>query len=651
MPVLRLLSTLQDSVTKVVQPSVHDSITFQAPPPLPGGPATVARFLLNTVPQWLQITGVIVGAVVAVVLVVLALRHWRAVLAWFSAKSGSWKTAFAGVVVMAIGVSAYAGVKTWTFMMHDNAFCSGCHVMNTPFQKFGAAENKHAKLLCHDCHQQSIFASMKELYVWVSDRPEKIPPHPNNVPNAVCAQCHIKRNADSTWKRVSATAGHQVHLNGKSPLFKELECIVCHAREVHRFKAVDKTCGQSGCHDKVRIQLGTMSNQTDLHCVTCHQFTQVAVEANPIDSARAGLTPQQTQCFSCHAMKRRLANFDPKDEPHKNAVCGTCHNPHVQTTMFGAYQSCATSSCHAKSDTLTAMHRGLKNHALENCGACHVAHTWKARAKDCKSCHQDIERDRTRTRRGGVRLSELTPQPNARRGIARPTSWTGGHRNVRRVRVSARHGTPRPVIRQVAFRPQVAADTATFSHRRHRTLACTSCHNSSETHGAVTVVRREQCQSCHHANDARGAKCVTCHSSQAKAASHAVTVPMHVASLPAKDRTLTFQHNEHGRLECATCHTTDLNRRVEKDCTSCHEDHHAAERRCASCHADARPTHTREVHLTGCAGAGCHLATLGAVTQPVRSVCLACHAAQASHKPGQDCAPCHLASWPHGNGR
>jgi hypothetical protein len=380
----------------------------------------------------------------------------------------------------------------------------------------------------------------------------------------------------------------------------------------------------------------------------------VAVEANPVDSARAGLTPQQQQCFSCHEMKQRMASFDPKDEPHKDAVCGTCHNPHAQTTMFGAYQSCATAGCHTQSDTLTAMHRGLKDHALENCGACHVSHTWKARAKDCKSCHQDIERDRTKTRRGGVRLSGLSLPPNGPSGIARPAAWTGEHRNVRRVRVSTRHGTPRTPVRQVAFRPnppKVAADTATFSHRRHRSLACTSCHNSSETHGALTVVRREQCQSCHHANDAQGAKCVTCHTSQAIAPPHATAVRMQVAALVAKDRSLTFTHNEHGRLECNACHSTGVNRKVEKTCLSCHTDHHAAERRCASCHSDGKATHTRDVHLTGCAGSGCHQSLAGASAQPVRNVCLACHAAQANHKPGQDCSTCHLGNWTRGDGK
>ncbi|MEP7347825.1 MAG: hypothetical protein ABI877_21320, partial [Gemmatimonadaceae bacterium] len=496
------------------------------------------------------------------------------------------------------------------------------------------------------------FASSKELYVWVLDRPEKIPPHANNVPNKVCANCHEQRDADSTWKRVIATAGHQVHLNGKSPLFKELECIACHAREVHRFKADDRTCGQAGCHANKQIQLGMMANQTDLHCVTCHVFTAPVAEGGVVDSAKAVLIPKQKECFSCHEMNKRLATFDPEDEPHK-AGCGSCHNPHTQTTPFGAFQSCATSQCHAKADTLTAMHRSMPNHQLDNCGACHVAHTWKARATDCRSCHQDIDRDKTQTRRGKLRLSEAQPPPNVDEAIARAVSWSGPPNilSARRVWVSIRHGTRRPQLTPVAFAsPRVAADTATFSHRRHRTVTCTTCHGTGEAHGSVRITRREQCQSCHHANDERGAKCETCHEGQAARPGHAVVVPMHVDSKPVSDRTLTFAHSEHAKLECNSCHTADVSRRVEKTCTSCHEAHHAAERQCSSCHADAQATHTRAVHLTGCAASGCHVAPPGASASPIRNVCLACHSAQLNHKPGGDCSTCHLGNWSHSSG-
>lgn len=638
-----MLPVLTLQVAGAAATQAGDSVTYGPPPPLPGGPATVARFLLNAVPQWVQIGGVILGALVAIVVVTWGVTHWRSVLAWLGKKSRPWKMSVAGVVVVVAGVVSFAGFKTWHFMMHDNAFCSGCHVMNTPFQKFGSSDSKHARLLCHDCHQQSIFASMKELYVWVLDRPEKIPAHANNVPNRVCETCHEQPNPDSTWKHIAATAGHQVHLNPRSPVFKQIECIVCHATEVHRFKTADRTCGQAGCHDKLPVQLGRMANQSDLHCATCHKFTVAALATNPVDSAKVALTPTEKECFSCHQMKQRIGTFDPDSEPH-GAVCGTCHNPHTQTTTFGAFQSCATAQCHAQADTLTAMHRGLGDHKLDNCGACHVAHSWKARATDCRSCHRDIDLDKTRTRRGRIRLSLALPDEPVR---ATPALWLGANPTPARVRPAIRHGTRSPTVRQArspASFPQVAADTATFSHRRHRQLACTDCHDSKGGHGTLTIVRSSQCRACHHANDARGATCETCH--RAPPVPVRTTVAMRFADKAPVDRQLPFAHERHTPLKCPACHSTDIDRTVVKGCTDCHASHHTLRRDCSTCHRDARASHTTAVHLTGCGGSGCHASTSAAVLKPARPVCLTCHTAQAAHKPGRECSSCHLTSWP-----
>jgi hypothetical protein len=84
---------------------------------------------------------------------------------------------------------------------------------------------------------------------------------------------------------------------------------------------------------------------------------------------------------------------------------------------------------------------------------------------------------------------------------------------------------------------------------------------------------------------------------------------------------------------------------VEKTCASCHADHHAATRSCTSCHPSARATHTRELHVAGCAGSGCHVRETTAAVTPARAVCLSCHQEQVAHKPGRECAPCHLSAW------
>jgi hypothetical protein len=636
-----------------------DSISVESPLPSPA--LQVVRFLFNTVPQWIQIAGVFIAAAVALVLAFLAWRHRVAVGAWFGAKSRAWKMGFAAIALVVIGGIGFAGTWSWNYMMHDNEFCAGCHIMDEPFQRFGSSE--HTKLGCHDCHRQSIFASMKELYVQVTERPDKIPAHAA-VPNVICSECHIQRDPDSTWQRVSATAGHQVHLNPRSPVMSMVQCVTCHGQEVHRFKPVRETCAQSGCHDNQRVELGEMGAQTDLHCVVCHEFTTGATEGTPIDTARTALVPGDEQCLGCHEMREKLGKFAPEDEPH-GGRCGTCHNPHVQTTPKGAFESCATSQCHARSDTLTAMHRSLGQHRLQTCGACHGAHTWRANAVDCRSCHTGIRDPAVRTRPpgGASGLPSDEPLPSGRDLVAPsphrsgedltlvPASW----RADRQAGVAM---SPRPAGRlrwrsepsPDALTPGAAPGQATqarFEHARHESLSCTTCHSTRSGHGDLKVSVARDCQGCHHGNTATARNCVRCHAAGEIGAVRQVATTFALAVWPQpRSRSLAFAHERHARIECGACHADTRQREVPRDCASCHGDHHTPERDCASCHPPSRDTHTRALHLAGCAAAGCHERESGAAVSPVRATCLACHAEQRDHKPNRECAPCHLSAWP-----
>lgn len=665
-----------------------DSIAVASPLPSPA--LTVVRFLFNTVPQWVQIGGVFVGAAVALVLAFLAWKHRVALGGWFGAKSRAWKMGFAAILLVLVAGAGFAGTWSWNYMMHDNEFCAGCHIMGEPFQRFGTSE--HAKLKCHDCHRQSIFASMKELYVQVTERPDRIPAH-RTVPNVICSECHIQRDPDSTWQRISATAGHQVHLNPRSPVMSKLECTTCHGQEVHRFRPVSETCAQSGCHDDVKVELGTMAQQTDLHCTVCHEFTVSATEGNPIDSSRAALTPSDQQCLGCHEMRERMGRFQPENEPH-DAKCGTCHNPHAQTTPGGAFQSCATSGCHAQSDTLTAMHRNLGRHRLQTCGACHGAHTWKADAVDCRSCHTGISDPAVRTRpprdaphgaqgggpgaalaipSGHPRIGEasevsppllrgrdvVVPGPHARAGMVvelLPATMRGDRQaGAALLPLPAGRERWRGQPEALALIPQGARpqqrDTAKFQHARHESVSCTTCHSTQAGHGALRQVARD-CQGCHHGNTATGRNCASCHTAAEIGPPRDIATPFALSVWPQpRTRTLGFAHERHARLDCAGCHAEGRIHTVQRTCESCHADHHVAQATCASCHPASRATHTVAVHATGCATSGCHERERGIAVSPVRATCLACHAEQRDHMPGRECAPCHLSAWVAPGGR
>jgi nitrate/TMAO reductase-like tetraheme cytochrome c subunit len=640
-----------------------DSVVVESP--LPSAATAVAKFLFNSVPQWVQIAGVVVALVVFVFLVVLVWRRRREIGGWLGARSRGWKLGMSAIVLLAIGGVGFAGLRTWNYMMHDNQFCTSCHVMDVPFRRFTASE--HSKLGCHDCHRQGMMDNVKELYVWVLERPEEIPAHAP-VPNSICAECHIQNDPDSTWKRIVATAGHAVHLNPASPAMRTMECVTCHGQEVHRFKPAETTCAQSGCHDNVQIQLGRMSGQTTLHCSTCHVFTAAAAETDSTRSARGALVPNQDQCLECHEMREQMRNFAPEGEPH-DAVCGTCHNPHTQTTTAGAFQSCATSGCHARSDTLTAMHRGLTGrHKLETCGACHSAHTWKTAGTRCESCHSGIRDPAVQVRpprSSDAAAADAGSSPSVHATPVRlmPASWTP-EREAGAVfaphnagRVQRRRTTiTSPTVRPIAARPheaphaplrqrQARDTTSRFEHAQHRPVNCTTCHSTQVEHGGLNRTAR-RCTACHHADNRIGRDCARCHQAAELTQSYPAAMTLQLSVKPSPTtRTLSFAHETHAKVSCADCHGQDLSRSVEKTCASCHTDHHEATRDCASCHPAARSTHTRAVHLTGCGGSGCHYREATAATSTARNVCLACHAELKEHKPGGDCSTCHLTNW------
>jgi hypothetical protein len=257
--------------------------------------------------------------------------------------------------------------------------------MGPSFIRF--TESEHSQLECHDCHQQPVSASMRQLYLWVAERPEEIGEHAP-VATEVCARCHIQDDPEETWEAIVATQGHSVHLTSDSSALAEVQCVTCHGVEVHRFAPVEATCGQSGCHaaEGTRVALGAMSGaETSFHCVTCHRF------AAPLEgdsaAARAGaLMPSVDDCGGCHDMEPLVAEFASMSDPHE-AVCGMCHNPHDQTLPESAFATCATAGCHEAPETLTPFHRGLDAGVVDDCSSCHSAHAWVVDGDDCGACH------------------------------------------------------------------------------------------------------------------------------------------------------------------------------------------------------------------------------------------------------------------------
>ncbi len=677
-----------------------DSVSLQRPP-LPGGLADVVRRLFDA-PQVLQIGGAVVGVLILVGLVAIAWWQRAELMAWFTLRSR--RTVLIAGAVAAVFVVAFGWVslRSWNYMMHDNDFCSGCHVMAPAWQKFQTT--KHAQLQCHQCHQQSIFASARQLVLWVADRPGQIPTH-SKVPNERCIACHVR--GDSTrWKQIAATEGHRLHL--ESPRLPGLQCVRCHGFSVHQFVPTDMTCGQAGCHEGIRIRLGKMSNVTTLHCAMCHVFTRRAAAPMSVrDSVRRWLTPTRVECFACHAMQKLMVDQQLAHDPH-GAVCGACHNPHTQTAPVQAERSCTNAACHARADTLTAAHRGLPPGALASCVSCHRPHSWETGGKgDCANCHGNIFQQGGRG--PAARVSQLppampwgrvyarlvfalhAPDPVAAfaRGAAPTPAWTRPTAGRSAPPAALARGGPRwawPIVWRAtpaALRPQ-PADTPPpkpapkpaqelakpaapepragpvpapltapsapaptsgpyrgFSHALHRNVACTSCHSMTTAHGALLIHSVEDCLRCHHGPAQRSA-CTGCHppATLPQNAARSVTVSTSVAPAPST-RTLPFSHAAHPGVACRDCHQGPPTYRTLATCTSCHASHHTPARQCRVCHTgDVQAAHGGGAHLT-CGGAGCHRDPAVAALAWSRPVCLACHANMVNHNPGLACERCH----------
>lgn len=614
------------------------------------GPGWLDEFMhwaLNNVPQAVQMAG---GPVVlAILAVVAALVIWKlnAISSWWRNAGPQLKAGIYALVGVAFASFLIMGGWVWNYVQHDNEFCNSCHVMHEPFERF--TQSEHAELGCHDCHQASILASANQLHMWVLNRPDEVGPHAP-VAREVCVQCHVTEDPDSTWQRISATAGHRIHLEADTSALADVTCVTCHGEEVHRFLPADETCGQSGCHasDKTQVVLGDMAGQTGFHCITCHQFTAPVAETSPLDTVRQALVPGLENCASCHQMESVLVGFQPDVDPH-DAVCGTCHDPHTQERPEEAKEKCAL--CHAPAD-LSGFHQGFATNVVKDCAGCHVAHTFRVEGSDCLACHADIL--------GGA------PTTGPRRQTSAPISL-GPHKNVTALTglepppppvmlVGSSHASPglnRAVIEQylaertrAMTRPVSLAHGGSqrqqkgFDHRAHRDLECTTCHSMERSHGELTLQSRRQCSECHHTRPVVDRGCQSCHRALGE---RAIPVSMRLRAWEgARTRELPFDHGKHAALACSTCHAGGPRMEPGRACADCHDEHHEAGRDCAACHRKPPETaHTIAIHTQGCAGSSCHGVDSYAEMTVGRNTCLACHQDLEEHRPGRACAACH----------
>ena len=614
-------------------------------PPLPGGVAQLFRTMFNA-PAWVWVTLIVVSIVTAAVVGRLAWRNRVALRTWLTGQHRAAKYAMGGAIVLVVGVVALTGAASWNYMQHENAFCSSCHVMEGPWNKFAVDAGKHSKLECHNCHQQSIYASTRQLVLWVANRPGEIPKHAK-VPNDRCETCH-NTDKDELWTRVKQTAGHRTHLESDSSALAKVMCVTCHGEEVHAFIPAKETCGSSGCHEGLKITLGKMAAQTALHCNQCHQFTAEVPRLATRDSAAGTMRPGKPQCLGCHEMQRVLTGYIPEREPHQS-VCGTCHNPHKQDTPQDAGKSCTTSGCHANWRE-TPFHTGTSHRKVSaDCLTCHQPHAAKVDPSDCVTCHAEV---RQRSLERGRRLQPPLPFDTTRAlrvGSVQPDTSTEAP--TRGKGDAPPPDTPPPDAPPPAGSERTTADT--FPHRRHTSLSCIACHVSpnAQRGGRLTFERPRGCTICHHqapqTND-----CSRCHAATGLAVSRTLDIGVTTQGKTPRMRPVLFAHPTHADRRCVECHATAVSlapTTPARECKSCHGDHHTAARRCADCHTTPvlRTSHASDVRASHQRCDACHAASVVARLTPDRSFCLTCHALEQSrHYVARECTACHMLTSP-----
>ncbi len=638
------LSTARDSLAGAAG-AVHDTLSRA---PLPGGISAFFRFLFQ-VPQWVQIVGAVLAVGVAAWILVLLWRHRAGILGWLASRSRGLKTGLATGVLGVVVLASFLGVKSWNFMQHDNGFCTGCHIMERPFRRFAAGAGKHENLKCHDCHQQSIFASGRQLVLWVAERPDRIGAHAP-VPNSRCESCHQVTGGREIFQHVRRLAGHRVHFESDSAALKGLTCVKCHGAEVHKFLPSTRSCQQSGCHQQQPIKLSHMTKLPEISCVTCHAFRADLPGLATRDSAVHALVPARTQCQGCHQMKGKPKGYDIAKDPHKGS-CGSCHDVHAHVAPAEAAGSCT--KCHTNPER-SAFHTGANHKRVRSqCLVCHAPHAASADPSNCVGCHNQV-------RQRGLFKPPLPFDTAAvlRKKVATGAAASGYQAEPVRAAVLRRHfgkGDPPleawPPVRASPAAPTPAAPRDSFPHSRHTSLPCLTCHALNRPGNGLVFEAPRGCDLCHHqavvAGRVEAKDCVRCHRPEAAAAPRPVQVLVRVGTRAPIARSVGFRHDRHEKLACGDCHRPPAVAPPDsvKSCAGCHDQHHAAGRDCLQCHnrGETPAAHSRANHL---ACDDCHTTTRIAALIPARTFCLVCHAKQREHIPGRECSTCHFLQAP-----
>ncbi len=344
-----------------------------------------------------------------------------------------------------------------------------------------------------------------------------------------CAQCHTER----TWK--ARQFDHDTTRFSLRGAHSKVDCGACHPQR--RFKNTPRAC--YACHKKDDSHKGNFGRR----CETCH--TEKDWKASTFN----------------HSRDTKFA-FKGK---HARVKCEKCHKrPVARTTLKG---TCI--SCHRKDDT----HKGNFG---QTCETCHTDRGWKRvmfnhrrdteyplrgqhRSVACESCHK-----------GHLYRDKL------------PSTCHSCHKKDDPHR--GQHRTCEQCHNELSWKkPQFDHDLTRFPILgKHQDLRCKTCHRTKAFQDAPTA-----CVACHHREDAHkrrlGTQCGSCHNPR----------DWKLWGFDHDRRTRFKLDGGHDGLDCLTCHTSTMKRKVilSASCFSCHRSDDAHDGlfglHCERCHVSS----------------------------------------------------------------
>ena len=499
-------------------------------------------------------------------LIAWVIRHWRIV---------------AALTFMFFCASAYAGWRMYDYIEHDPTFCTSCHLMKDPFERW--SQSGHKDVNCHTCHPGNMVNNLKQLYLTATNSRDRVE-EKAEVAREICASCHLSDN--EKWKQIASTIGHKVHA-----IDKEIDCVTCHAAGVHQFIPNDQMC--RNCHADLKIAFEKMGRN---HCTTCHKF---------LAKGRDSLLPRIEDCAECHA--RQVGGPPAIDAGwHPDQPCSMCHPVHDRAAVVDPVERDGLAV------TCEKCHEQVVPVSHEKCRDCHPAHTAFDPKKQCVTCHEDRQQailppwkhecgDCHRPHTPG--LTSLDTCVDCHHDKVEDIEEAGpvGHDACERCHVPHERPDNKPLLcsdchpmHALKMREDKSHKACTECHNPHRAKDapnCNKCHEDKKS--TLAAGKHEACSSCHKPHTTAPAannECLSCHKG-----------PKAVVVFKGHDK-CGGCHKPHPAAEfrpmdtCEGCHkevaaAVALEPEKHRVCGDCHLPHQPYAKRvkqCAECHADEK---------------------------------------------------------------